>query len=92
MAPSVAGIAVTPGQNLVLLFAAAQTQGQARVTLTDGPEVVVRAVLGAATFTSGSPVVLTATPDASSDFEAWGGACSQPTLPGWNRWFVLRGC
>lgn len=50
--PHVAGIAVAPGQQLLILFTSPQTEGQARVSLTDGAEVVVRAPIGAATFTS----------------------------------------
>lgn len=46
------GIAVDPGRNLVILFTSAQPQGEARVSLTDGNEVVVRALSGAAAFTS----------------------------------------
>jgi hypothetical protein len=47
-----AGIAVAPGRNLVILFTSPQTEGQARVSLTDAAEIVVRAPIGAATFTS----------------------------------------
>ncbi len=50
--PDVAGIAVVPGRELVILFASRQVEGRARVSLTDGSEVVVRAPIGAATFTS----------------------------------------
>lgn len=50
--PGVAGIAVAPGRELVILFTSAQPEGQAEVSLTDGAEVVVRAPIGAATFTS----------------------------------------
>jgi anti-sigma factor RsiW len=49
----VAGIAVVPGQRLVILFTSPQAAGLAKVSLTDGSEVVVRAPLGVATFTSG---------------------------------------
>ncbi|MGH7567470.1 MAG: anti-sigma factor family protein [Gemmatimonadales bacterium] len=48
----IAGIAVVPGRALVIRFTAPQTVGQAQVSLTDGAEVVVRAPIGAATFTS----------------------------------------
>lgn len=51
--PRVAGIAVSPGQRLVILFTSPQAEGRARVSLTDGTEVVVRAPPGAAAFTSG---------------------------------------
>jgi len=51
--PQLAGIAVAPGKNLLIQFTSPQTAGGCRVSLTDGAEVVVRAPLGAATFTSG---------------------------------------
>lgn len=47
-----AGIAVAPGRNLVIHFTSFQAAGQAKVTLTDDAEVLVRAPSGAATFTS----------------------------------------
>jgi hypothetical protein len=50
--PALAGIALVPGRELVILFTSSQPQAQARVSLTDGAEVVVRASSGAATFTS----------------------------------------
>jgi hypothetical protein len=50
--PSVGGIAVAPGANLVVVFETPQASGSARVIMTDGAEVVVRAVAGAATFTA----------------------------------------
>jgi anti-sigma factor RsiW len=49
---NVAGVAVVPGQSLVIAFASRQPSAEVQVILTDGPEVVVRAPLGAATFTS----------------------------------------
>ncbi len=48
--PTLAGIAVVPAGDLLISFGMAH--GQARVTLIDGDEVVVRAPAGAATFTS----------------------------------------
>ncbi len=50
--PRVAGIAVAPGQKLLILFTSPQAEGQAQVSLTDGAEVVVRAPIGAAIFSS----------------------------------------
>ncbi len=50
--PGVAGIAVAPGRELVILFTSPQAEGSAHVSLTDGAEVVVRAPINAATFTS----------------------------------------
>jgi hypothetical protein len=51
-AASVAGVAIAPGQRLVIVFASSQAEGDAFVRLTDGAEVVVRAPSGAATFSS----------------------------------------
>lgn len=48
----VAGVAVAPGQRLVIAFTSSQAEGSAHVRLTDGAEVVVRAPSGAATFSS----------------------------------------
>ncbi|MGH7554915.1 MAG: anti-sigma factor family protein [Longimicrobiales bacterium] len=48
----VAGIAVAPGQALVILFASTQALGSANVSLSDGDQVEVRALNGAAKFTS----------------------------------------
>jgi len=50
--PGVAGIAVAPGPRLVIVFTAPQATGQAQVSLTDGADVVVRVLSGAATFTT----------------------------------------
>lgn len=49
---SLAGVAVEPGKSLLILFANEQSAGGARVSLSDGAEVVVRAPAGAASFTS----------------------------------------
>lgn len=51
-ATSVAGVAIVPGERFVIVFAASQAEGTARVRLTEGREVVVRAPSGAATFSS----------------------------------------
>jgi anti-sigma factor RsiW len=50
--PEVAGIAVAAGRRLAIVFTTSRPEGRAIVSLTEGPEVVVRAVSGAATFTS----------------------------------------
>ncbi|MFL5493601.1 MAG: hypothetical protein ACJ8DC_04355 [Gemmatimonadales bacterium] len=47
-----AGIAVAPGDRLVIEFGAEQPGGMATVSLTDGVDVVVRALGGTTTFTS----------------------------------------
>ena len=49
---AVAGIAVDPGRDLVILFTSARSDGVVRVSLTGGRQVVVRAPIGAATWTS----------------------------------------
>jgi hypothetical protein len=51
-APDVAGVAIAPGERLLIVFTSSQTEGGAHVRLTDGAEVVVRAPSGAATFSS----------------------------------------
>jgi hypothetical protein len=45
-----AGISVAPGERLIIVFEARQAAGEARIDWTDGPEVVVTAPAGAATF------------------------------------------
>ena len=50
--PGFAGIAVAPGRALLIHFTSPQAKGWAQVSLTDGGEVVVRALNGAATYTS----------------------------------------
>ena len=47
-----AGIAVAPGDRLTIAFAGEQSGGTATVSLTDGSDVVVRALGGTTTFTS----------------------------------------
>ncbi len=51
-APELVGVAVAPGARLTIVFAATQSEGAANVLLTDGPDVIVRAPNGSATFTS----------------------------------------
>lgn len=51
-AVSMAGVAIVPGPALVIEFTQPQEQGEAKVTLTDGDQVQVRAPSGAATFSS----------------------------------------
>jgi hypothetical protein len=48
--PQSAGIAVVPGDRFVIRFMTTQAEGEARVTLTVGSEIVARAVNGRATF------------------------------------------
>jgi hypothetical protein len=51
-APPGAGIAVTPGDRLTIRFVVEHDSAFATLSLTDGDEAVVRAVVGAATFSS----------------------------------------
>jgi hypothetical protein len=51
-APPGAGIAVTPGDRLTIRFVVEGDRAVATLSLTDGDEAVVRAVVGAATFSS----------------------------------------
>jgi hypothetical protein len=51
-APPEAGIAVTPGDRLTIRFVVEGDRAVATLSLTDGDEAVVRAVAGAATFSS----------------------------------------
>ena len=67
--PAVAGIAVPPGRDLLILFTSPQTQGQARVWLTDGADVVVRAPGGAATYTSAADRLVIDNHGSSATFE-----------------------
>lgn len=53
-----AGVAATPGKNYVIVFQSPDAAGQARVSLTDGAEVTVRAPGGAARFTSAADRLL----------------------------------
>lgn len=53
-----AGIAAAPGKNYVIVFLSHDSAGQARVSLTDGAEVTVRAPSGAARFTSAADRLL----------------------------------
>lgn len=67
--PLPAGVAIAPGERLVILFAASQRTGQAIVSLTDGAEVVVRAPSGAAIFTSEQERLLIDNPGSTASFD-----------------------
>jgi hypothetical protein len=51
--PGAAGIAAIPGRDFVIVFESPEAGGTAEVSLTDAPEVTVRAPSGAARYTSG---------------------------------------
>lgn len=65
----VSGIAVLPGERLLILFRSAQAKGGARVLLIDGPEVQVQAPVGSATFTSSADRLLINNQGSSATFE-----------------------
>ena len=64
-----AGISVAPGAELSIQFLARQSEGHARVTLTDGADVVIRAPRGAAVFTSDSDRLVIDNRGATAVFE-----------------------
>jgi hypothetical protein len=68
-APGLAGIAVAPGQDLQILFTSAQSSGDARVSLTNDAEVIVRTATGAATFTSDAGRLVIDNKGSASAFE-----------------------
>jgi len=68
-APAVAGISVTPGADLVLQFTVAQSEGDVRVSLVDGADVMVRAPVAAASFTSTDGRVVIDNTGSRADFE-----------------------
>jgi hypothetical protein len=63
------GIAVAPGSNLVIQFTSPQAEGRARILLTDGPQVVVRAPSGSATYESGNDLLVIDNRGPSATFE-----------------------
>lgn len=65
----IGGIAVVPGASFVVLFQDAQRVGEARVVVTDGTELVVRARSGAATFTSSSDRLVVDNRGSTADFD-----------------------
>jgi hypothetical protein len=68
-ASDAAGIAVAPGRDLVILFTSTQAQGYVDVSLTDDAEVIVRAPIGAATYTSDAQQLVIHNSGSSSAFE-----------------------
>ncbi len=67
--PGVAGIAVSPGQSLFILFTVSGPEGHARVSLTDGAKVVVRGPVGAATFSTDAGRLVIENHGTSATFE-----------------------
>ena len=66
---SQAGIAVSPGERLIIEFAGVLAADTALVSLTDGTEVVVRATGGNTTFTSGADRLVVRHRGAAARFE-----------------------
>jgi hypothetical protein len=64
-----AGIAAVPGREFVIAFESTEPGGQARVSLTDGVEVSVRAPIGAARFTSAANRLVIANAGLGATFE-----------------------
>jgi hypothetical protein len=64
-----AGIAAIPGSDFTIAFAAPEPGGSARVSLTDGEEVVVRAPRAAASFTSTAQGLMIANAGTGAAFE-----------------------
>jgi len=68
-ASTVAGVAVVPGDRLLIVFTSSQVEGAAHVRLTDSAEVVVRAPSGAATFSSDTNRLVIDNRDGVGSFE-----------------------
>jgi anti-sigma factor RsiW len=64
-----AGIAVAPGPRFTIRFAEPQTAGAVAVSLTDAPNVAVRALGGTATFTTDLERLTIANPGSLADYE-----------------------
>jgi hypothetical protein len=67
--PVASGISVVPGRELTIVFTASPAAAEARVSLTDGTEVVVRALGGPATFTSDVDRLVIDNQGSPADFE-----------------------
>ena len=65
----VAGIAAIPGRQFVIAFESPESGGQARVSLTEGEEVTVRAPIGAASFTSAADRLVIANSGSGATFK-----------------------
>ncbi len=67
--PPESGIAVLPGRDFLIRFAAPQVVGEVRVTLVEGREIEVRAPVGAARFTSNATRLLIDNHGSQASFE-----------------------
>lgn len=66
---SFAGIAVPPGNDLLILFTSTNAKGHLLVTLTESADVEIRAPRGAATFTSGEDRLLVGDQGSAATYE-----------------------
>lgn len=67
--PDISGIAVDPGPRLVIVFPSPPPGAQAEVSLSDTSDVVVRAVTGRASFSSGADRLVVASADSAVVFQ-----------------------
>lgn len=67
--PTLSGLAVPAGTRLTVVFAAEQGSGTVTVRLTDGPDVVVRAVHGTAAFSTDVDRLTIANEGSAADYE-----------------------
>jgi hypothetical protein len=65
----ISGLAVSPGQKFLIWFSSRQTEGQVRVSLSDGAMVVVRGPAGAARYSSSVDRLVIDNLGATADFE-----------------------
>jgi hypothetical protein len=67
--PGMAGIAVEPGAQFTILFTETQSEGRVAVSLTDGPNIVARALSGSVTFTTDVDRLTIGNSGARTDYE-----------------------
>ena len=65
----IAGIAAIPGRQFVIAFESSEPGGFARVSLTEGEEVTIRAPIGAASFTSAADRLVITNSGSGATFE-----------------------
>ncbi len=67
--PTTGGIAVAPGPAFEVQFLSAQATGEIRVTLTDGPDLVVQARIAGPSFTSNADRLVIDNRHSTADFD-----------------------
>jgi hypothetical protein len=65
----VAGIAAVPGREFVIVFESPEPGGEARITITAGMEITVRAPVGAASFTSAADRLIIANSSSGASYQ-----------------------